>query len=161
HTRCEAERTLAIEQREQEAVARLTAARETEAHARSRADELLARARAEATAMVAEIKRAINAEWERLRRHDRSRDGLQGSRQRVTAAAARLAPAPAAQTPLGTSENIVPGARVRAEHLGVQGEVVAIAGSTATVQAGTITVRVPLGALRLVATEGTAPTRQD
>src|SRR5262249_27208211 len=88
HTRGEAERTLAIERREEEAVAGLTAARETEAHARSRADELLARARAEATAMVAEIKRAINAEWDRLRRHDRSRDGLKESRQRVTDAAA-------------------------------------------------------------------------
>ena len=36
HTRCEAERTLAIERREQEAVARLTAAREVEASARAR-----------------------------------------------------------------------------------------------------------------------------
>src|SRR5205823_3228028 len=78
HTRCEAERTLAIEKREQEAVARLTAAREAEVTARSRADELVARARAEASAMVTEIKRAINAEWERLRRTDRSRETLKG-----------------------------------------------------------------------------------
>src|SRR5438045_3251838 len=52
--------------------------------------------------------------------------------------------------------------RGRAEHLGVQGEVVAVTGSTATVRSGTITVRVPLGALRLdVSTVGaTAPRRE-
>ncbi len=63
HTRCEAERTLAIDKREQEAVARLTAAREAEAKANARAEEVVARARAEASAMVTDIKRAINSEW--------------------------------------------------------------------------------------------------
>jgi len=161
HTRCEAERTLAIEQREQEAVARLAAAREVEATARSRAEALMARARAEASAMVAEIKRAINAEWDRLRRADRSRETLKDSRQRVADAGARLAPPGTA--PAASSEDIVPGARVRAEHLGVQGDVVAINGSTATVQSGTITVRVPLRALRLtgVPTPQATPTRRD
>jgi DNA mismatch repair protein MutS2 len=149
HTRSEAERTLAIESREQESVARLTAAREAETTARARAAELLARARAEASAMVAEIKRAINAEWERLRRSDRSREALKDSRQRVGDAAARLAVVPAGSRPPATPDEIVPGARVRAEHLGVQGEVVAISGATATVQSGTITVRVPVHALRL------------
>jgi DNA mismatch repair protein MutS2 len=154
HTRCEAERTLAIEKREQESVARLTAARDAEAAARTRAEDLVARARAEASAMVTEIKRAINAEWERLRRTDRSRDTLKDSRQRVSEAGARLATIDGAAVKQGgpsatAPENIVPGARVRAEHLGVHGEVVAIRGSTATVQSGTITVRVPLHALRL------------
>jgi DNA mismatch repair protein MutS2 len=169
HTRCEAERTLAIERREQEAVARLTAAREAEAAARARAEELVARARADAGAKVAEITRAINAEWERLRRGDRSRETLKDSRQRVREAAARL---PAAEGPGVTGgaapagaapEAIGPGARVRAEHLGVQGEVIAINGTTATVQSGTITVRVPLRALRLAAaTPGaTPPARRD
>jgi DNA mismatch repair protein MutS2 len=148
HTRNEAERTLAIENREQEAVARLTAAREAETTARARADALIARARAEASGMVAEIKRAINTEWERLRRGDRSRDALKDSRQRVTDATARFA-VPATATVPAAPETIVPGARVRAEHLGVHGEVVAISGATATVRSGTITVRVPLGALRL------------
>ena len=148
HTRCEAERTLAIERREQEAVARLTAAREAEQTANARAEELVGRARAEATAMVSEIKRAINTEWERLRRPERSRETLKDSRQRVSDAAARLAAVPVAPTPAMT-EAITPGARVRAEHLGVHGEVVAITGATATVQSGTVTVRVPLQALRL------------
>ena len=148
HTRCEAERTLAIERREQEAVARLTAAREAEQTANARAEELVARARTEATAMVSEIKRAINTEWERLRRPERSRETLKDSRQRVSDAAARLAAVPVPPTPAMT-EAITPGARVRAEHLGVHGEVVAITGATATVQSGTVTVRVPLQALRL------------
>ena len=149
HTRCEAERTLAIERREQEAVARLTAARETETTARARADALIAQARAESSGMVTEIKRAINVEWERLRRSDRSRDTLKESRQRVTDATARFVTVPSPAHGPATPEAIVPGARVRAEHLGVQGEVVAISGSTVTVRSGTITVRVPLAALRL------------
>jgi DNA mismatch repair protein MutS2 len=164
HTRCEAERTLAIEKREQESVARLTAAREAEATARARADELVTRARAETTAMVAEIKRAINAEWERLRRSDRSRETLKDSRQRVNEALARVAPVESAITSTPAApQTIVPGARVRAEHLGVRGEVVAVNGSTATVQSGTITVRVPLHALRLAdaAPTPTAPPRRD
>ncbi|HYE90839.1 MAG TPA: hypothetical protein VEA38_07470, partial [Terriglobales bacterium] len=151
HTRCEAERTLAIEKREQESVARLTAAREAESAARARADEVLARARAEASALVTEIKRSINTEWERLRRTDRSRETLSESRRRVTDAAARLTIVPPAPADERNGETIVPGARVRAEHLGVQGEVVAVTGSTATVQSGTVTVRVPLHALRLAA----------
>ncbi|MBM4441433.1 MAG: endonuclease MutS2 [Candidatus Rokubacteria bacterium] len=164
HTRGEAERTLAIEQREQEAVARLTAAREAESAARARADEVLARARAEAGALVTEIKRSINAEWERLRRPDRSRETLNESRRRVTDAAARLTIVPPATADERTGETIVPGARVRAEHLGVQGEVVAVTGSTATVQSGTVTVRVPLHALRLAAAPApgaTTPSRRD
>jgi DNA mismatch repair protein MutS2 len=149
HTRCEAERTLAIEKREQEAVARLTAAREAEASAHERAETLVARARAEASALVADIKRAINTEWERLRRADRSRESLKESRQRVSDAAARLAVVPPAEAGAPSIEGIVPGARVRAEHLGVQGEVLAVSNSTATVRSGTLTVRVPLHALRL------------
>src|SRR5438046_1703312 len=114
HTRCEAERTLAIERREQEAVARLTAAREVETTARARADALVAQARAESSGMVAEIKRAINVEWERLRRSDRSRDTLKQSRQRVTDATARFALVPSPAPGPATPEAIVPGARWRA-----------------------------------------------
>jgi DNA mismatch repair protein MutS2 len=115
--------------------------------------------------MVTEIKRVINAEWERLRRSDRSRDSLKDSRQRVTDAVTRLGAAVqnGVSAPAATPEEIVPGARVRAEHLGVHGEVVAINGATATIQSGTITVRVPVHALRLAgATPGApAPSRRD
>jgi len=47
-------------------------------------------------------------------------------------------------------EAIVPGARVRADHLGLEGEVVAVAGPNATLRAGAVTVRVPLAALRVI-----------
>jgi DNA mismatch repair protein MutS2 len=46
---------------------------------------------------------------------------------------------------------------VTAEHLGLRGELVALAGDYATVQAGTVTVRVPLSALRRA--EAPTPTR--
>ena len=151
HTRAELERTDAIERREQETAGRLAAAQEAETRARARADELVARARAEASTLVTDIKRAINAEWETLRRSDRSRESLNDSRRRVSDAAARLSVVPPAPAHGASVEGIVPGARVRAEHLGVQGEVLAISGATATVQSGTVTVRVPLHALRLAA----------
>ena len=44
---------------------------------------------------------------------------------------------------------ITAGMRVRAEHLGVEGEVLSVNGVTATIQSGTITLRVPVHALRL------------
>jgi len=43
---------------------------------------------------------------------------------------------------------LAPGATVAAEHLGIRGELVEIAGSSATVRSGSVTVRVPLSALR-------------
>jgi DNA mismatch repair protein MutS2 len=44
--------------------------------------------------------------------------------------------------------SLAPGATVAAEHLGIRGELVEIAGSSATVRAGSVTVRVPVSALR-------------
>ena len=43
---------------------------------------------------------------------------------------------------------LAPGATVAAEHLGIRGELVEIAGSSATVRSGSVTVRVPLSVLR-------------
>jgi DNA mismatch repair protein MutS2 len=145
YTRCEADRTIAIERREQEAAARLAAAREAEANAERKAQDLLSRAKAEATQLLTDIRRAVSAEWERLRKVDRSRTDLDTSRRRLREAAARVAPeeAPPASAPL------TPGARVVANHLGVNGELMAISGDTATVRSGSMTVRVPVVALRL------------
>jgi len=146
HTRCEAERTIAIERREQEAAARLAAAREAEAKAESRAHELVGRAKAEAAQLLADVRRAVSAEWDRLKRGERSRRDLEESRRRLGAAQARVAPVP---PPAPADETLAPGAKVAAEHLGLRGELVAITGDTATVRAGTVTLRVPVGALRL------------
>jgi DNA mismatch repair protein MutS2 len=61
---------------------------------------------------------------------------------------ARVAPAPA---PAAASDRpLAAGMTVAAEHLGLKGELVAITGDYATVRAGTVTVRVPVGALRPV-----------
>ena len=50
-----------------------------------------------------------------------------------------------------------PGATVVAEHLGIRGELVEIAGSSATVRSGSVTVRVPLQVLRAVAASAATP----
>jgi len=160
HTRCEAERTIALERRESETAARLAAAREAEADARRKAKTLLERAKAEATALLTEVRRALASEWDRLKRAERSRGTLAAARQRVREVAARVeALAPPAGPPAEAPARLAPGATVAAEHLGIHGELVSIAGSTATVRSGSITVRVPLEALRPAAPNANANRR--
>jgi len=146
-SRCEAERTIAMERRESETAARLAAAREAEASATARAHEIVERAKAQAAALVTEVKRAVAAEWDRLKRTERSRPALNESGRRLRDVSARVAPAPAA-TP-AADVALAPGMTVAAEHLGLRGELVAIAGDSATVRSGAISVRVPIAALRL------------
>jgi DNA mismatch repair protein MutS2 len=145
-TRCEAERTLAMERRESETTARLSAAREAEATAASRAREIVERAKAEAAALLTEVRRAVGAEWDRLKRGERSRPALEESRHRLREVGARVTPAPPAPPP--GEIPLAPGMAVAADHLGLRGQLVAIAGESATVQAGAVSVRVPLSALR-------------
>jgi DNA mismatch repair protein MutS2 len=144
--RSEAERVRELERRETETATRLAAARDAERRAQEQARTLLERAKTEAATLLTDIRRAVSSEWERLKRADRSRPALQESRRRLQDAAARVAPsipeAPADTTPL------VPGAAVAAAHLGLKGELVDVQGETATVRAGSVTVRVPLAALR-------------
>jgi DNA mismatch repair protein MutS2 len=145
-TRCEAERTIAMERRESESTARLAAAREAESSAAARAREIVERAKAEAAGLLTDVRRAVSAEWERLKRSERSRSGLDESRRRLREVGARVAPAPV--VPNGDAEPLTPGMAVAAEHLGLRGQLVAIAGDSATVRAGSISVRVPVSALR-------------
>jgi DNA mismatch repair protein MutS2 len=135
------------ERREQEAAARLAAAREAEAAAERRAETIVGRARTEATALLADIRRALSTEWERLKRSEHSRASLQESRRRVQQAAARVTET--APPPTREPVTLVPGTAVAAEHLGLRGELIAIDGRTATVRAGTVTVRVPVESLRV------------
>jgi len=145
-SRCEAERTIAMERRESETAARLAAAREAEASATARAHDVVERAKAQAAALVADVKRAVAAEWDRLKRAERSRPALDESRRRLRDVSARVAPAPSA--PPAESVALTPGMNVAAEHLGLRGRLVSITGDSATVQSGTISVRVPVSALR-------------
>ncbi len=149
-TRSEAERAREIERALTDVAARLARAGEQEAAAERKAKVIVERAKAEATTLLTDIRRALAAEWDTLKRAERSRRALEESRQRVREAAAKIeaiapAPSPAALATL------TPGATVAAEHLGIRGELIAIAGGSATVRSGTITVRVPLQALRPIA----------
>jgi DNA mismatch repair protein MutS2 len=156
HARSELERTREIERIDAETAARLAKARQTEASAESRAQAIVARARAEATGLVSEIRRALAAEWDKLKRPDRSRRSLDESRRRVRDAAAKVETA-TPEEPAVEMAALAPGATVAAEHLGVRGELVEIAGSSATVRSGSVTVRVPVSALRpAAAAPGTA-----
>jgi DNA mismatch repair protein MutS2 len=148
-SRSEAERAIALERREGEVEARLEAAQQAEANAETRARTIVERARREASALVADIRRALAGEWERLKTGERTRRSVEQSRQRVAQAAVRLAPVTAAE-PEGPASDLVVGASVVAEHLGIRGELVALTGATATVRSGHITLRVPIQALRVV-----------
>ena len=154
-SRCEAERTIAMERRESETAARLAAARETEATATARAHDIVERAKAQAAGLLADVKRAVSAEWDRLKRAERSRPGLEDSRRRLREVSARVMPAPAA--PSSDAVSLAPGMTVAAEHLGLRGRLVAISGESATVQSGTVNVRVPLAALRPADGAATTP----
>ncbi len=145
-SRCEAERTILMERRESETAARLAAAREAEAGAAARAREIVDRAKAEAAALLTDVRRAVSGEWDRLKRGERSRPALDESRRRLREVGARVAPTPS--TPVADEAPLSPGMAVAAEHLGLRGQLVDVSGDTATVRAGTLTVRVPLTALR-------------
>ena len=147
--RSEVERAREIERIDAETAARLAKARRTETAAESRAQAIVARARAEATALVADIRRALATEWDKLKRSERSRRSLDESRHRVREAAAKVEVVTAPE-PVADAMALAPGATVAAEHLGVRGELLEIAGSSATVRSGSVTVRVPVSALRPV-----------
>ena len=151
--RTEADRARELDRREAETAARLAAASEAARDAESRARTTLERAKAEAAALLTDIRRAVAAEWDGLKRSERSRPALQETRRRLQEATARVAPTPAPPAP--SDMPLVPGMAVAAAHLGLKGELVAVTGDYATVRSGTVTVRVPVGALQRAET---APT---
>jgi DNA mismatch repair protein MutS2 len=147
-TRCEAERTIMLERRESETAARLAAAREAEAGAVARAREIVERAKAEASKLLTDVRRAVGAEWERLKRTERSRPALDESRRRLREVGARVVPTP---LPSLDETPLIPGMTVAAEHLGLRGQLVDVNDETATVRSGNVTVRVPASVLRQAA----------
>jgi DNA mismatch repair protein MutS2 len=144
--RSEAERVRELERRETETAARLAAARDAERRATEQARTLVERAKAEAAALLTDIRRAVSSEWERLKRSERTRPALQESRRRLQDAGARVVPTVGDAPP--TDRPLTPGTAVVAAHLGLKGELLEIHGDTATVRAGSVTVRVPVAALR-------------
>ena len=151
--RRDAERTAALERREAESAGLLARAQAELEAARATAREAVARAKAEAQRLVTEVRRHVNDEWDRLKRAEKSRPELERARKRLVETARRVeqTAGAAAPAPGGTAE---PGDRVEVAHLGLKGEVLTIDGPTATVQAGAVTVKVPLQAITVVARGG-------
>ncbi len=143
----DAARAARVERREVESAALLARAETELAAAQRKARETLDRAQGESRRLVAEVRRAVNEEWEKLRRGERTRADLERSRQRlgeVARAGREVAPAsPGADRPAEAGDP------VEVAHLGLRGLVLAIEGGTATVRAGTVTVKVPREALRV------------
>ncbi|PYM35660.1 MAG: endonuclease MutS2 [Candidatus Rokuibacteriota bacterium] len=154
-TRTEAARLLAIERSEREATDHLARAAAELTRAEGRAREVVTRAKQDAAALLSELRRAAAVEWERLKHAERSRKTLDDVRQRVRDLAARAGSA-TVEDPV-PSGPLAPGDAVEAPHLGVRGQLQAVAGATATVASGTITVRVPVQSLRKIAGGVPAP----
>jgi DNA mismatch repair protein MutS2 len=146
--RIQAEHAQAVERREVESATLLSRAEAKLEAATRQAADLTARAKADAQRMLTEIRRSVNAEWDRLKREDKTRESLEQSRKRLVEAARGVE---------GAVENFDPGGRaaaagdrVEVPHLGLKGDVLTVDGGTATVQAGAVTVKVPAQALRVV-----------
>jgi len=156
HARTEAERAREIERARTDAAVHLAKAHETATAAEAKARTIVERAKAEAAALLTDVRRAVAAEWERLKRAERTRHTLEEGRQRLREVAARVeAVAPAAAPAHGDRPRALePGQTVAAEHLGIRGKLLTISGSTATVRSGSLTIRVPLQALRPVGGDG-------
>jgi DNA mismatch repair protein MutS2 len=146
--RREAEHLRDVERREVESATMLARAEARLEAATRQAAEVAARAKADAQRLLTEIRRSVNAEWDRLKREGKTRESLEQSRRRLVETA-RGIEGPAEPMDLG-GRAATAGDRVEVPHLGLKGDVLAVDGGTATVQAGTVTVKVPAQALRVI-----------
>jgi len=150
--RRDAERTAELERREAESAGLLARAQAELEAARAAARDTVARAKAEAQRLVAEVRRHVNEEWDRLKRAEKSRPELERARKRLVETAQRVEQTAGAAAPEAEAAGpAAAGDRVEVAHLGLGGLVLAVDGQTATVQAGAVTVKVPLQAVRVVA----------
>jgi DNA mismatch repair protein MutS2 len=145
--RRDAERTALIDKREAESAGLLARAESDLAAAEQTARDVVAAAKAESRKLIGELRRAVNDEWEQLRRGEKSRTALArtGARVKDLARTAESLPDTGHD---GVSA--APGDEVEVAHLGLRGEVLASEGGTATVRAGALTVKVPIQGLRVV-----------
>jgi DNA mismatch repair protein MutS2 len=151
----EAAREAQLERREVESASRLARAESQLEAIRKQAAELAARSKSEAQRMLSEVRRAVNAEWDKLKKESRTREGLEQSRKRLVETARGLERA-AEPEPPGTRPATA-GDRVEVPHLGLKGDVLDVDGGTATVQAGAVTIKVPAQALRVIGRSETTP----
>ncbi len=150
--RKDAERAAQLERREAESAGLLARAQAELDAAKASARETVARAKAEAQRLVTEVRRHVNEEWDRLKRAEKSRPALDSARKRLVETARKVehtagaaAPEPDRASPAAAGD------RVEITHLGLKGDVLGVDGETVTVQAGAVTVKVPMQALRVVA----------
>jgi DNA mismatch repair protein MutS2 len=158
--RRDAERAALIEKRELDSAALLRRAQAEAETSRETARETVARARAEAQKLVADVRRAVNAEWDTLKRSERTRKSLEASRSRLSETGQRVSEPLAEQAQGEPGMEPLPGDRVTVAHLGLKGDVVEMTGGIATVRAGAVTVKVPARALRVVQRGAGAPSPQ-
>src|SRR5260370_34661853 len=86
----DAARRAALERREAESAGLLARAQAELEAARATAREAVARAKAEAQRLVTEVRRHVNAEWDRLKRTEKSRPELERARKRLVETAQRV-----------------------------------------------------------------------
>jgi DNA mismatch repair protein MutS2 len=149
--RKDAERAAHLERREAESAGLLARAQAELEAAKASARETVARARAEAQRLVTEVRRHVNEEWDRLKRAEKSRPELERARKRLVETARQVehTAGAAAREPDGAGPVVV-GDRVEITHLGLKGDALGVDGETVTVQAGAVTVKVPMQALRVM-----------
>ena len=123
--------------REAEAAHALAGAQVAAERARTEARELRRAAEQQAQALLADARRQVGQELDRLKTDAAGgRRAAQEAYRRLRAAEATLQPVPAA------SDEPAPPGEVQLRGLGLRGRVVAEAGGLVTVQAGSLTVRV-------------------
>jgi len=155
--RKDAERAAQLERREAESAGLLARAQAELDAAKASARETVARAKAEAQRLVTEVRRHVNEEWDRLKRAEKSRPALDSARKRLVETARKVEHTAGAAAPEPDRAGpAAAGDRVEITHLGLKGDVLGVDGETVTVQAGAVTVKVPMQALRVVA-RGPAP----
>jgi DNA mismatch repair protein MutS2 len=149
--RKDAERGARLERREAESAGLLARAQAELEAARTSARETIARAKAEAQRLVTEVRRHVNEEWDRLKRAEKSRPELERARKRLVETAHKVEHTAGAAGPEPDGAGpVTVGDRVEITHLGLKGDVLGVDGETVTVQAGAVTVKVPMQALRVV-----------
>ena len=150
--RRDAERGALLERREAESAGLLARAQAELEAARASARETIARAKAEAQRLVTEVRRHVNEEWDRLKRAEKSRPELERARKRLVETAQKVEHTAGAPEPaLDGAGPVSAGDRVEITHLGLKGDALGVDGETVTVQAGAVTVKVPIQAVRVIA----------
>ncbi len=156
--RKDAERGALLERREAESAGLLARAQAELEAARTSARETIARAKAEAQRLVTEVRRHVNEEWDRLKRAEKSRPELERARKRLVETAQKVEHTAGATSPDPDGAGpVTVGDRVEITHLGLKGDALGVDGETVTVQAGAVTVKVPMQALRVIQRQPLAP----